>query len=60
MLPHDKPCTRRCDLSRGPARLLEKSIFERLLVSYSLWKGFSLPDRGNGQGITNTRLVLPF
>lgn len=58
--PRDRPCTRRCDLSRGPARLVEKSIFERLLVSSSLWKSFNLPDRGDAIGITNTRPVLPF
>ena len=51
MFPLDRPCTRRCDLSRGRARLVEKSIFERLLVSSSLWRGFSLPDRGNVIGI---------
>ena len=60
MFPRDRPCTRRCDLSRGPARLVEKSNFERLLVSSSLWRSFSLHDRGNVIGITNTRLVLPF
>ena len=51
MFLRDRPCTRRCDLSRGRARLVEKSIFERLLVSSSLWRGFSLPDRGNVKGI---------
>jgi hypothetical protein len=47
LFPRDRPCTRYCDLSRGPAHLGERTIFERPLVSYSLSRGFSLYNRGN-------------
>jgi hypothetical protein len=40
--------------------LAERTIFECLFVSPSLWPGFSLHTRQQQQGITDALLLLPY